>query len=174
MKSVNIVISLLVLALLMACGKATESQHGEVPGPDSSEVQPSSAPPQPSPESVVFLNNPGSETQGQAHQADVAASINPPHGQPGHRCDIAVGAPLSSPPGKPPAAPAVVLPAVAPVGGQQGNTPTSATPAVPGMNPPHGQPNHRCDIAVGAPLNSPPGKPPEAASPPGTAPVPKE
>ena len=26
-----------------------------------------------------------------------------------------------------------------------------------GMNPPHGQPNHRCDIAVGAPLNSPPG-----------------
>ena len=24
----------------------------------------------------------------------------------------------------------------------------------PGMNPPHGQPNHRCDIPVGAPLNS--------------------
>lgn len=29
-----------------------------------------------------------------------------------------------------------------------------------GMNPAHGQPNHRCDIPVGAPLNSPPGKPP--------------
>lgn len=26
---------------------------------------------------------------------------------------------------------------------------------LPGMNPPHGQANHRCDIAVGAPLNSP-------------------
>lgn len=25
------------------------------------------------------------------------------------------------------------------------------------LNPPHGQPNHRCDIPVGAPLNSPPG-----------------
>jgi hypothetical protein len=26
----------------------------------------------------------------------------------------------------------------------------------PGMNPAHGQPNHRCDIAVGEPLNSKP------------------
>jgi len=25
-----------------------------------------------------------------------------------------------------------------------------------GVNPAHGQPNHRCDIAVGAPLNSKP------------------
>ena len=30
----------------------------------------------------------------------------------------------------------------------------------PGMNPPHGQPKHRCDIAVGAPLNSPVAKSP--------------
>ena len=29
----------------------------------------------------------------------------------------------------------------------------------PGMNPPHGQPNHRCDISVGAPLNSKPAPP---------------
>lgn len=37
-------------------------------------------------------------------------------------------------------------------------TTTNATvPATkPGMNPPHGQPGHRCDIAVGAPLNSKP------------------
>jgi len=27
---------------------------------------------------------------------------------------------------------------------------------LPGMNPPHGEPGHRCDIAVGAPLNSKP------------------
>ena len=27
------------------------------------------------------------------------------------------------------------------------------------MNPAHGQPNHRCDIPVGAPLNSPPSQP---------------
>lgn len=39
---------------------------------------------------------------------------------------------------------------------QQQNTAvnTNVAPTKPGMNPPHGQPGHRCDIAVGAPLNS--------------------
>jgi hypothetical protein len=82
--------------------------------------------------------------------------LNPPHGQPGHRCDIAVGAPLDS---KPNAAAAPPQPA-APVVVQQPkpvvvNQPAPAKTA-PGMNPPHGQPGHRCDIAVGAPLNSKP------------------
>ena len=31
-------------------------------------------------------------------------------------------------------------------------TTPEATPTPEGMNPPHGQPKHRCDIAVGAPL----------------------
>lgn len=52
-------------------------------------------------------------------------ALNPPHGQPGHRCDIAVGQPLNSQPK------------------QQSNV---------NVNPPHGQPGHRCDLAVGAPL----------------------
>lgn len=50
---------------------------------------------------------------------------NPPHGQPGHRCDIPVGDPL-------------------PV----------VTNSNVKLNPPHGQPGHRCDIAVGSPLPS--------------------
>jgi hypothetical protein len=33
------------------------------------------------------------------------------------------------------------------------------TKTAPGMNPPHGEPGHRCDIAVGAPLNSKPAAP---------------
>lgn len=77
--------------------------------------------------------------------------LNPPHGQPGHRCDINVGAPLNSKPVQQQApvtvsntTPAIVNPQAAP---QQ---------TLPGMNPPHGQPGHRCDIAVGAPLNSKP------------------
>ncbi len=77
--------------------------------------------------------------------------LNPPHGQAGHRCDIAVGAPLSSP---------VQSTAVQ----QPGTTVKPVTPAPvaqsqstpAGMNPPHGQPGHRCDISVGAPLNSKP------------------
>src|SRR5687768_17279417 len=35
----------------------------------------------------------------------------------------------------------------------------STTATAPGMNPPHGEPGHRCEIAVGAPLNSAPATP---------------
>ena len=90
-------------------------------------------------------------------------TLNPKHGQPGHRCDIDEGAPLNSPatniqPNVPTILPTTpsstttttatninaqkVLPPV--------NTSTTA------LNPKHGDPGHRCDIAVGAPLNSKP------------------
>lgn len=85
---------------------------------------------------------------------------NPPHGKPGHRCDIAVGAPLNSPStGKTQATsqqnqqisinPAEMKTSVAPATKQK---------TAPGMNPPHGEPGHQCDIAVGSPLNSPASK----------------
>ncbi|CAM3566076.1 hypothetical protein [Flavobacterium chungbukense] len=79
--------------------------------------------------------------------------LNPAHGQPGHRCDIAVGAPLNSAPAQGNAAPQTVQVNQ----GQQQVVTTTTTPVktAKGMNPPHGQPGHRCDIAVGAPLNSP-------------------
>lgn len=74
----------------------------------------------------------------QAAKAMPAAGLNPAHGQPGHRCDIAVGAPLNAAPATP------TQPQVQPV----------VTPADPTakLNPPHGQPGHDCSIAVGAPL----------------------
>lgn len=85
--------------------------------------------------------------------------MNPPHGQPGHRCEIAVGAPLNSAPAKPkaaapqqivqttqPAAPAEFAPPAV----KQAPATDVVTP--PGMNPPHGQPGHLCSVAVGAPL----------------------
>jgi hypothetical protein len=74
------------------------------------------------------------------------AKLNPKHGEPGHRCDIAVGAPLNSAPATPTintssaaAAPVVTAPQLKSVG-------------TPKLNPKHGEPGHRCDIAVGAPL----------------------
>ncbi len=80
-----------------------------------------------------------------------AAGTNPPHGQPGHRCDIAVGAPLNSAPTAGTQAPVVTqaTPMTA--------TPTQAKPSVisgakPAVNPPHGQPGHDCAVQVGAPL----------------------
>lgn len=88
--------------------------------------------------------------------------MNPPHGQPGHRCDIAVGAPLNSPKQTKPAtgAGSAVVQQVTPSMTAQPNssapailTPNAAqTTTAPGMNPPHGQPGHVCSVAVGAPL----------------------
>lgn len=76
-----------------------------------------------------------SQPQNMALSFDTAAmllakGLNPPHGYPGHRCDLKVGEALSLKP----------------------ETKTTNQ----GLNPPHGQPGHRCDIAVGAPLNSKP------------------
>jgi len=83
-------------------------------------------------------------------------AVNPEHGQPNHRCDIPVGAPLNG-----------VSKSNVPV--QQNNVqptpvtnsiqnPTVKTVTPTGMNPPHGEKGHRCDISVGAPLSSVPVK----------------
>ena len=79
--------------------------------------------------------------------------INPAHGQPGHRCDIAVGAPLNSAPTQQVQTQQGQTVQVNPTQQQVVTTTQVKTPK--GMNPPHGQPGHRCDIPVGAPLNSP-------------------
>jgi hypothetical protein len=89
-----------------------------------------------------------------AQPTTTAAGANPAHGQPGHRCDIPVGAPLNSPiatttpqQNKPVPAATVTTTTTPTV-----TTTVPTTPTPEGMNPPHGQENHRCDIAVGAPL----------------------
>ncbi|MGV9003575.1 hypothetical protein [Flavobacterium sp.] len=91
------------------------------------------------------------------------AGMNPPHGQAGHRCDIQVGAPLSSKPAAASVTPGsatskkITMPAPTMSTTQNGAPSilqTTATPATtaPGMNPAHGQEGHRCDVAVGAAL----------------------
>lgn len=93
-------------------------------------------------------------------QTQTAPGMNPPHGQPGHRCDIAVGAPLNSKPAQK-SQPQTVTPTVTPkpneqpvmkVNSKEGSATIVGTTTLPGMNPPHGQEGHRCDVAVGAPL----------------------
>ena len=101
--------------------------------------------------------------------------INPPHGHPGHRCDISVGAPLDSAPtqaqngqptqaaqpssngqgflgqGNAQAAPQQTQTAQAVP--QQTQTAQVTAPGMQGKpNPAHGQPGHRCDVSVGQPL----------------------
>jgi hypothetical protein len=99
--------------------------------------------------------------------AQTAAGANPAHGQPGHRCDIPVGAPLNSPAAaqptaQPKAQPVQITPQTSPQASPQmfpsqpsANTPV-AQPAKPGgrINPPHGEPGHDCAVPVGQPLNN--------------------
>ena len=91
----------------------------------------------------------------------ITPGINPAHGQPGHRCDVAVGAaiPKTAALAKTATANSPVISPVSqntPLIKPQAVTPTSI--AANGLNPAHGQPGHRCDIAVGKPLNSAPKK----------------
>ncbi len=109
-------------------------------------------------------HNHGPEGNDHGATAQVAEGMNPAHGQPGHRCDIPVGAPLNSPPGQ--GAGQTAAPAAQPSqGGFLGGDAQAQAPAqqqaaaqvtAPGMqgkpNPAHGQPGHRCDIQVGQPL----------------------
>lgn len=75
--------------------------------------------------------------------------FNPPHGEAGHTCALAVGAPLNS---------------TASVQPQQNTNPQPTPPPAAAvvntsgkkLNPKHDEPGHRCDIAVGAPLDSKP------------------
>ena len=107
--------------------------------------------------------------------APVAKGMNPAHGQPGHRCEIPVGAPLNSAPGKANVqqvkpnsttlSSANLTPGTVTSNGATITTTHNATPSAtpspapitptvtaPGMNPPHGQEGHDCAVAVGAPL----------------------
>lgn len=80
-------------------------------------------------------------------------TLNPAHGKPGHRCDLAVGAPLTgdAKTGIPSAGmPTTAISSTATTG--QVNSTTQAAPAGVTLNPAHGQPGHRCELAVGAPL----------------------
>lgn len=178
MKSKVIFSSLLSAAfLLVSCKKEEEAvttsgdKPKEIIMPRVQTIPNQTAPMQPVTQNVTPMQSAQPVTTGQPVTLNPAPvttkpGMNPPHGQPGHRCDIAVGAPLNSP----------AKPAVKAGSGttQQINPATittttttqpSGAPAIlstesgsgttttaPGMNPPHGQDGHRCDIAVGAPL----------------------
>lgn len=99
---------------------------------------------------VVVSNN---QPQTAAPASNVAG-LNPAHGQPGHRCDIAVGAPLNSPAAKTVGANAArpqIQNMNTPVAVPAGSIKTNSTAR---LNPEHGQPGHDCSVQVGAPLKN--------------------
>lgn len=129
----------LVSFLLAGCADSTSDNVTETDsnGPEEVQQEPSTTQVQEAAPIELEADQP-------AAQGEVA--LNPPHGQPGHDSDIAVGAPLDGSGGQgqqatqPTFNPQVVQPAT------QGTAPAN------GINPPHGQSGHDCDVAVGAPL----------------------
>lgn len=171
MKSNLIFCSLLVLSItFMSCKKEESKTETEAVTTSETQqpiivpnVQP--IPPQTYAQPSQQVITPAQNTAQTVTQAPVATKpgMNPPHGQAGHRCDIAVGAPLNSPVAK-----------AATTGKSAFTTTTTSTPnptsttqtigtpellktdtpaaTAPGMNPPHGQPGHVCGTPVGSPL----------------------
>jgi hypothetical protein len=141
--------------ICLACGHGRPVDESEITGPTQPVIPANTTmQPQTIPVNLDASNSPATPvnipTNKQVQPAAttaVAPGMNPPHGQPGHRCDIAVGAPLNSKPASN---------AVTPVNISSDKVAQPVTAVAPGMNPPHGQPGHRCDIAVGAPLDSKP------------------
>ena len=113
---------------------------------------------------VSLMDQAGIQSVSNPAPIATAAGMNPAHGQPGHRCDIPVGQPLSGQPAATPVSQTVNTGnsntiQIDPNSMSSGkvtidNNSGKQIKTAPGMNPPHGQPGHRCDIPVGQPLNS--------------------
>ena len=132
------ILSLLVITLMAA---ACNSNEGE----GNVEMNTVAPPPQTVSAPVVNDSTPKATTPNSAPIA-----LNPAHGLPGHRCDIAVGAPLNSAPN------ANTAPASVQMNPAPQNAPMmQSAPSAGGkilINPPHGQPGHDCSVEVGKPL----------------------
>lgn len=104
---------------------------------------------------AIIMSACGSKTGKNATEGDTSAVststpqplTNPAHGMPGHDCAIPEGAPL---PQKGTAQPQVQN--TAPAQTEVKNIPMEVKQPVK-LNPAHGLPGHRCDIAEGAPLS---------------------
>lgn len=152
--------SLLLLCILLAsCKKETESINNSaptnvVPFTEVGNQMKSEAAIKQAPQPTTSMTSPSTTVTSSSQAVATAEGKNPAHGQPMHRCDIPVGAPLNSPRATTTSKPAVQQQAQSvsvPI--QVPAAPAVATTPTPeGMNPPHGQTNHRCDLAVGAPL----------------------
>lgn len=84
---------------LVSCKKDLEPQESSVPIATAAAAPAPAPAPQPVAQPAAQPNQPQAMTvtPQPAQQQKVAPGMNPPHGQPGHRCDIPVNTPLSQP-----------------------------------------------------------------------------
>jgi hypothetical protein len=168
MKVTGLVTLVLSAAVAISCGDVSVNT-----GPETR----SSNMTMPLPDSMVGSDGLPPLTFGNENIVTPVASINGPvlnprHGEPGHRCDIAVGQPLNNRPvthliaanssiltAAPAATNGVTLhpaPIINPNFRTVANSTaySSSITSNAALNPAHGQPGHRCDIPVGSPMNS--------------------
>ena len=154
------VASVICVFILFSCGE--NEGGGRIETTRSASAPTLSAPANPS-------NNPSIQPVSNPSAPLIATGrVNPAHGQPGHRCDIAVGAPLpasSAPALNTNPVPAPVINTPSPTTPVTQPQPQAAATVASGLNPAHGQPGHRCDIPVGQPLSKAPAKPATTSSP---------
>ena len=131
---------------LIACNSSGGAQSPETMGSvvSTSNYQPKKV--AQTPTKLGNLMNQATPTSGNFKAS--SAGYNPAHGQPGHNCDLAVGAPLGG--ASTAAGPQAAL-ATLPT---QSSSPNFNASAGTNLNPAHGQPGHDCALAVGAPLPS--------------------
>lgn len=164
MKYIVLITSIIAFSVVTGCGSGSSEDKAEpatipVPASTSSSTQTNTTVPTNTiPAATAPVIN---TTQQPIKPSPTTVALNPAHGQPGHLCEIAVGAPLDSKPTQPVATiqqptingttkPSSVV--MQPNSVQSTKTASTAT----GLNPEHGKPGHRCDISVGAPLDSKP------------------
>jgi len=139
MKQIKNLIGITLCTVMFACNSSE--------GDGNVQLNQSAPPLQPVATSIA----PAADTTGKVtpvQPQQTTAALNPAHGMPGHRCDIAVGAPLNSPANAGGPAPVQIqTPQSAPVMQQ-----APANAAGVRLNPPHGQPGHDCSVEVGKPL----------------------
>lgn len=100
----------------------------------------------------INLNPVQPQTQLVQQAQQTVPGMNPPHGQPNHRCDIPVGASLSTPVQNNTNIQPTIVTTQMPAKVSTQESAQAPVKVASGINPPHGQPGHRCDIEVGAPL----------------------
>ena len=137
MKNYKILIAGLFLSVVFACDKKSETQV------ETSEISTTETAVEDTNDQPRLVEAADTEVQPATAQ-DV--KLNPPHGEPGHRCEIPVGAPLDS-------APAQAQPQMQAIPQQSNPFQQNGSTTVGNLNPPHGEPGHRCEIPVGAPLS---------------------
>ncbi len=161
--------------LLLACNEEKSNSETASASQDQPVIEPSQTPADtPAKENTLMEQIESAPSTPPATNTAIPVSpnsgqaLNPPHGEPGHDCAIAVGAPLNSAKNEP--APVNQSMQVSPQNVTPVQTSPASTPPVPTstpimavppaggsggsgkVNPPHGEPGHDCAKPVGAPL----------------------